>query len=270
MNKSLIRGLLATLLLMLAACGQAEKTAPQKTAPKMQQTGYSDAPAGKLPHGARPTAYRLDLLLDPRRDDFSGSVEIDIELAEPTDQLWLHGKKLRVGEIAAILAGGRQLPAEYEEVLDSGVARVGFKEQLPAGEFTLRIDYSADYDRNLAGLFKVEEQGHAYALAKSESIQARKYLPGFDEPGLKAPFDISLTVPEGYTAISNGTELKREAAGDGLEKVTFTTTRPMSTYLLSLSVGPFDLVEREAIPPNKYRREPIPLRGLRAKAEAAI
>lgn len=277
MTKSILRGLLAVPLLALIACGPADdekktaeppaetaapETAPQKTEQAAPGAKYAaQAPAGRLPEGVRPTAYRLDLLLDPRRDDFSGSVEIDIQLDKPADHLWLHGKDLDIDSASATLADGSTVDAEYLEVLDSGVSRVGFAEQLPAGEFTLRFEYSAAYDRNLAGLFKVEEQGDAYALAKSESIQARKYLPGFDEPGLKAPFDISLTVPEGYAAISNGPEISREPAGDGLEKVTFATTRPTPTYLLSLSVGPFDVVERPAIPANEYREQPIPLRG---------
>ncbi|MCW8127371.1 M1 family metallopeptidase [Microbulbifer halophilus] len=276
-----LRGLLAVPLLALVACGPADDdrktaetpaTATQTDEPQQakEQPAPSDeyaaeAPAGRLPEGVRPTAYRLDLLLDPRRDDFSGSVAIDIQLDEATDHIWLHGKDLEIGEATATLADGKTVAAEYREVLDSGVSRVDFAEPLPAGEFTLRFDYSAAFDRNLAGLFKVEEQGDAYALAKSESIQARKYLPGFDEPGLKATFDISLTVPEGYATISNGRELSREPAGEGLEKVTFATTRPMPTYLLSLSVGPFDMVERPAIPASEYREEPIPLRGFARK-----
>ncbi|WP_323846554.1 M1 family metallopeptidase [Microbulbifer magnicolonia] len=282
MSSRSLRCLLAAALLAaagcgLAGCGPSDKTAEtgpaksdqkpvvQAPADAAEQADYSDAPEGRLPEGVRPQAYRLDLVLDPRRDDFSGSVEIDIQLASAADHIWLHGKDLQVSDIHATLPDGKQVPAEYREVLDSGVARVGFAEKLPAGSFTLHIDYSAAFDRNLAGLFKVEEKGDAYALAKSESIQARKYLPGFDEPGLKAPFDISLTVPAGYAAVSNGAELKREPAGDGMEKVTFATTLPMPTYLLSLSTGPFDVVERAAIPPNKYRSEPIPLRGFARK-----
>ncbi|MBB3063303.1 M1 family metallopeptidase [Microbulbifer rhizosphaerae] len=255
MKTLILRCLLALPLLVLAGCSPAENSTA---------TADSKAPAGKLPEGVRPQAYRLDLLLDPRRDDFSGTVEIDIQLDKAAEQIWLHGKNLQVSEAIAILAE-REIPAEYKEMLDSGVAAVKFTEVLPPGKFTLRLAYSAPFDRNLAGLFKVEEQGSAYALAKSESIQARKYLPGFDEPGLKATFDISLTVPAGYAAIGNGPEVAREAAGEGLEKVTFATTRPMSTYLLSLAVGPFDIVERAAIPANEFRSEPIPLRGFARK-----
>ncbi|WP_143730234.1 M1 family metallopeptidase [Microbulbifer sp. GL-2] len=268
MNKKIPIALLAAALLSMAGCNPAEKASQkpdQSTTAETASVELHDAPVGKLPEGVRPIGYRVDLTLDPRQDNFSGSVAIDIQLDDAADHIWLHGKNLEVSKLSAQLADGRKVAARYRQVLDSGVAAIEFTEYLPAGKFTLLIDYSADFDRNLAGLFKVEEQGSAYALAKSESIQARKYLPGFDEPGLKAPFSISLTVPEGYAAISNGPELKREAVSKGMEKVTFAATPPMSTYLLSLSVGPFDVVQRPAIPPSKYRKEPIPLRGFARK-----
>ena len=53
---------------------------------------------------------------------------------------------------------------------------------------------------------RVVEQGESYALAKSESIQARKFLPGFDEPGLKATYDITLTIPAGTLIIADAAE----------------------------------------------------------------
>ncbi|HEY8569634.1 M1 family metallopeptidase, partial [Microbulbifer sp.] len=236
-------------------------------------TGEEQPPAGKLPEGVRPKAYRLDLTLDPRQDRFHGQVEIDIEVDNPTDHIWMHGNNIDVTDIKGLLPGadGEQkaedkvVPAHYRQMLDSGVVRVDFAGGIPAGDITLRIQYNAPFDKNLAGLFKVEEKGEAYALAKSESIQARRYLPGFDEPGLKATYDISLTIPKGYVAIGNAPEIGRSDVEGGMEKVTFAQTRPMSTYLLSLAVGPFDVVERPAIPANKYRKHELPLRGFARK-----
>ncbi len=240
------------LLALIAGCVAWPATPP----------GDSTAPTGILPGNVKPLAYRLDLTLDPRRDDFSGRIEIDIELDEPMRQVWLHGEALDVSRVGARLGDGRDVPATFQEIADTGVARVRFAEKVPAGTLTLHVDYGAAFNRNLAGLFKVEEQGDAYVLAKSESIQARKFLPGFDEPGLKAPFTIALTIPAGYAAISNAPEIARAPAADGMERVSFATTRPMPTYLLSLAVGPFDIVERPAIPPNGIRSRPIPLRGV--------
>ncbi|MBT8092477.1 MAG: M1 family metallopeptidase [Gammaproteobacteria bacterium] len=261
-------GLVVVLLALLGGCAlSATQTTDQHRHPLEQQ---ADAvPEGRLPGGVRPQAYRLDLLLDPRRDDFHGTVEIDIRLDQPASNIWLHGQDLRVMAASARADDGRAVAAEYAEQEGSGVARVSFVEELPAGAFTLQLDYGAAFNRNLAGLFKVEEQGQAYVLAKSESIQARRFLPGFDEPGLKATFNISLTVPAGYVAIGNAPEASREPAADGMEKVTFEATGPMSTYLLSLAVGPFDVVERGAIPANDIRSKPIPLRGIARKGRGS-
>jgi len=265
-------------LLVLGGCDSQKKPAPEtdkptaaentQTSPNADQPAdeEADAPHGKLPDGVRPTAYRLDLNLDPREERFGGQVEIDIELDKASDHIWMHGNNIDVSNIEALVPGqDSPVAANYRQVLDSGVVRVDFAGGVPAGKITLRIQYNAPFDKNLAGLFKVEEKGDAYALAKSESIQARRFLPGFDEPGLKATYDISLTIPKGYKAIGNAPEASRTDAGEGMEKVTFQQTRPMPTYLLSLAVGPFDVVERPAIPANQYRKQELPLRGFARK-----
>jgi alanyl aminopeptidase len=226
------------------------------------------APNGRLPAGVRPLSYRLDLLLDPRRDDFTGEVAIDVNLDKPTNRIWLHGKGLVVSHAIAATKAGQEIPGGYEEVLATGVSAVSFEDELPSGVVTLKFRYRGEFDRNLAGLFKVEEQGEAYALAKSESIQARSFLPGFDEPGFKAAFDISLTIPEGQEAIGNSPVIDRHPVGDGLERLVFATTPPMSTYLLSLAVGPFEIAERKPILPNEFRSRPIPLRGVARSGRA--
>jgi len=46
-----------------------------------------------------------------------------------------------------------------------------------------------------------------------------------------------------------------------MERISFAPTRPLPTYLLSLAVGPFDVVERPDILANAWRDDPLPLRG---------
>ncbi len=41
-------------------------------------------PAGRLADSVRPTAYRLELTIDPEQPSFGGSAEIDVALAAPT------------------------------------------------------------------------------------------------------------------------------------------------------------------------------------------
>lgn len=173
----------------------------------------------------------------------------------------MHGRDLDVTAVRSKIGDADPVTGSWTLALESGVAWLDFGQIVAPGEVIVEIDYSAPFDANLSGLFKVTEQGDAYALAKSESIQARRFMPGFDQPAFKAPYDITLTIPEGDSAISNGPEQTVEVLDGGLKRVTFETTRPLPTYLLSLAVGSFDVVDAGVLPPNRVRSEPIPLRG---------
>lgn len=251
--------LAAALALLLTGCLQRDAWTVAVPAASASDLA-SSAPAGRLPGGVRPVTYRAALDLDPRQDRFSGRVEIDIDLDDPVPGLWLHGDDLDVSLIT-VTAGGETLAATWTEVLETGVVWVGFPKQLEARKATLAIEYEAAFNASLAGLFRVESQGKTYALAKSESIEARRFLPGFDEPGLKAVFELSITVPEGMQAIANTPEIARVPAREGFETIRFAATRPLSTYLLSTAVGDFDKVTRAPLPPNRVRSFEVPLTG---------
>jgi len=260
-------GLIAALSLAVSGCAQRSAwTLPVQPASVEELARV--APQGRLPGLARPVSYRARLDLDPREPQFSGSVEIDIEMKTAATGLWLHGDDLDVTSVTAT-AGGETVEASWTEVLESGVVWVGFPKRLDARRVTLAIEYAAPFNPGLAGLFKVESQGKVYALAKSESIEARRFLPGFDEPGLKAVFEMAITVPEGMHAIANTPEIARETARDGFETIRFAPTRPLSTYLLSTAVGEFDRIERPALPPNSVRDFAVPLTGYTRAGKAS-
>lgn len=250
---------LAVLALVLAACSQQSAWGPTVRPVSVEQL-KEIAPEGQLPGTAEPVAYRMELSVDPRRASFSGTVEIDVSLKSAATGIWMHGQDLDVQSVS-VRAGNETLPGTWTDVLGSGVAWIGFPKRTRVDGVTVTIAYAARFDENLAGLFRVDEQGNAYALAKSESIQARRFMPGFDEPRFKAPFDMSFVIPQGMLAIANTPEISREAAGAGYERVRFARTRPLSTYLLSVAVGNFDRVVRADIPANAVRDTPIPLTG---------
>jgi len=263
-----MRGILISVLgLVLAACGEMASKVEAEN-PDLEQI-IADAPAGPLPVSPYPTHYALDLTLDPREARFGGTVTMTLALEGETDGVYLHGRDLDVTGVRSFAGTEAPIVGSWTMARESGVAWLSFGQSMPSGEVIIEIDYSAPFDANLSGLFKVTEQGDAYALAKSESIQARRFMPGFDQPAFKAPFDITLTIPEGDSAISNAPEASVEQLEGGLKKVTFETTRPLPTYLLSLAVGSFDVVDAGVLPPNEVRAEPIPLRGFarRGKGE---
>ncbi|MEL7539305.1 MAG: M1 family metallopeptidase [Pseudomonadota bacterium] len=257
----------AIMSLVLAACGAASDTA-EITVPSAEEI-VANAPKGPLEAAPYPTHYALDLTLDPRETRFGGSVIITIALDAPARGVYLHGRDLDIAAVRTRIGSEPTVEGSWNMALESGVAWLDFGQVVDAEEVVVEIQYDAPFDVNLSGLFKVTEQGDAYALAKSESIQARRFMPGFDQPAFKAPFDITLTIPESDSAISNAPEASVDVMEGGLKRVTFETTRPLPTYLLSLAVGSFDVVEAGKIPPNDVRAEPIPLRGFARRGKGA-
>lgn len=251
--------LLAILGLVLSACSVA--TDPPRAVDNRLDDLIALAPPGQLQPAPYPTHYALDLTLDPREARFGGTVTITLALTERTSGVYLHGRDLNIQTVRSRTPYGPQTVGVWQPVRDSGVAWLDFGQTVDPGDVTVEIAYDAPFDVNLSGLFKVTEQGDAYVLAKSESIQARRFMPGFDQPAFKAPFDITLTIPETDSAISNAPEASVQRLGNGMKRIRFETTRPLPTYLLSLAVGSFDVVDAGVLPPNEIRSEPIPLRG---------
>ena len=253
----------ALLLLGTIAC------TPEPSTPEPAAPAPLVVPRGPLPSPIALQAVDLAMTIDPRTDRFTGEASLHIHLKDSRKSIWMHGQDLDVASVSFRPPNAPAIPATWTPLSDTGTVRVEAAERLEAGDYTIDISWSAPFATDLSGLFKVEERGHAFALAKSESIQARRALPGFDEPRFKAPYRVTLTVPEGYAVIGNGAETGRTPAQDGLETVTLAETDPLPTYLLSLAVGPFESIVGPTIPPGPDRPDPIPLRGFARPGRAA-
>ena len=226
-------------------------------------------PLETLPRWAIPESYALDLRIDPARADFSGTAAIKTRLGQASDHVWLHGKDLTVKKVTVVDAKGRMHTAKYVDVApQAGVVRVDFGRALPAQELTLRFDYTAPYNGHLEGLYKIMYAGKPYVMTQMEPISARYAFPGFDEPGFKTPFDISITLPEQYVAVANTAQIQSKPAGKGWKKVTFATTKPLPTYLIAYAVGPWDIRTAPDIGADRWRDHPLPLRGIAPAGQA--
>ena len=75
--------------------------------------------------------------------------------------------------------------------------------------------------------------------------RARLAFPCFDQPDLKAKFSLSLDVPDGWRAVTNGAERTREAPRPGVTTIHFLSTPPISTYLFAFAAGKFQVETAE-------------------------
>ncbi len=258
-------GLLACLIAVgVSAC---EKPAEKKAQPRASQQEET-IPTGQLGRNVAPVHYDLDLTIDPRKARFSGHVTIAVNIASPTRRIWLHGRHLTVHE-AAVVQNGRRIPASYEEVHPTGVARLDLAAEAAAGSARIEITYDAPFNEALEGLYKVVDGAEPYAFTQFEATSARLAFPGFDEPAFKVPFTITVTAPEDMTVITNTPETRAQPAGPGLVRHHFQETKPLPTYLIAFAVGHLDVVEGKPLPPTAVRDHAVPLRAIATRGKGA-
>ena len=65
----------------------------------------------------------------------------------------------------------------------------------------------------------------------------------WDEPAIKATFEVVIIIPAHLTALSNMPETESRYLPGGKKRVTFAVSPKMSTYLLAWAIGEFDFVQ---------------------------
>jgi len=250
--------LAAVIFVGLGACKTTEDTTTTTAASVPAEPARPSG--GRLPSDVRPLAYQLALDVNPNNEDFTGRVDITIELDQPRAEIWLHSEGLTV-TVARGGAGGERLDAIFIPEAD-GFARVVLPRELPAGRATLSLAFAGRFDEGLDVLYRVTAAGDAYAFTQMEALSARKAFPCFDEPGFKTPFDVALTIPTGMSAAANGPLEKKKDLDNGRTLWRFATTRPLPTYLFALTVGALDLVDAPPLQQSAVRDHEIPVRGI--------
>jgi len=253
--------LLAAALLVFGSAQARTPALPSAAEPPVA----SAAPKGRLSETVRPTAYRLDLTVDPSQPRFSGKVEIDAKLASESRTVFLHGHDFSMHSAVARL-DGRTVAGEWRQLDATGVAALTFSEPLPAGPVTFAFAYDAAFNDTPAGMFRVKVGGDWYSWTQLQSIDARGVFPSFDQPSFKTPFTVTLRTPPGLMAISNGPEVSK-AEEAGLDVHHFAATPPLPTYLVAVMVGPFVALESQ-VPATPQRSAPLPLRIISTRPNA--
>ncbi|MEA3045483.1 MAG: hypothetical protein QOH47_3321 [Sphingomonadales bacterium] len=236
MRLPLVSSLALATSLTLAGCATAPAAPPAAAAAASAQI------PSQLPRNVRPLHYSISAAPDAANLRFTGSVQIDIEVIEPTDTIILNAAELDFA--SATIDGGAR--ARVSTDADAQTATFRFPDRIAAGRHRLAIDYSGKINTQAAGLFALDyqtDQGPKRSLfTQFEAPDARRFFPGWDEPAFRTPYDLRVTVPAGQQAVSNMPEAGREMRPDGSAIVSFRTTPPMSSYLLFLAVGEFDRI----------------------------
>jgi hypothetical protein len=186
-----------------------------------------------------PTRYQLTVTPDAPTLTLSGEVRIDIEVAEPTNVIAINALELTFDDVT--LDGGGQPDVAFDQTAQT--ARLTFPEPVTAGRHSLAITYRGKIYRTAQALFAYDypsDHGTERILATQfEIAEARRFVPSFDQPDMKAVWEIAAVVPQDRSAVSNMPEAGVDRVSESLKRVRFAPT-------------PEDLV----LPPIPRRRRP--------------
>ncbi|MFV1363560.1 aminopeptidase N [Mycolicibacterium elephantis] len=121
----------------------------------------------------------------------------------------------------------------YDE--STGIPLVGL-----AKRNVLVVEADCRYSNTGEGLHRFVDpvDGEVYIYSQFETADAKRMFACFDQPDLKAVFDISVTAPAHWEVVSNGATLSVEDDGKA-KRHRFTATPRLSTYLVALIAGPY-------------------------------
>nr|AVZ46159.1 Aminopeptidase N [Ichneumia albicauda] len=221
----------------------------------------------RLPKTLVPTSYKVTLrpFLNPNDQGlyiFTGTSTVHFQCVQPTNVILIHSKKLNYtnsqGHMVTLQAlnGSQPQPTivktELVELTEYLV--VHLKELLVTNVlYEMNSTFQGELADDLAGFYRSEymENGVKKVLATThmQATEARKSFPCFDEPAMKATFNITIIHHNNLVALSNMLPKGPDVPfpEDGNWTITeFETTPVMSTYLLAYIVSEFKHVKREA------------------------
>ncbi|WP_434384605.1 M1 family metallopeptidase [Melittangium boletus] len=256
------------LLAALLACASRQSPPSESPPPAAAEAKAPVSPTLRLPTHVRPTGYTAELTLDPAQPTFQGVLDIDLDVKQGTDVVWLHGHDLTVKE-ATLSMGGKAVPVRQTKGEGDFLGFVP-ERALGPGAARLRLVYEGNLStRETMGAFRSQEAGAWYVFTQFEALGARRVFPCFDEPGFKVPWQLTFHTPKGYTAVTNTPQVAEEPGPSGTTTWRFARTQPLPSYLIAFGVGTFDFVEAQPSGQKAVRTRIITPKGRGAQAAYA-
>ncbi|XP_048877194.1 endoplasmic reticulum aminopeptidase 1b isoform X1 [Brienomyrus brachyistius] len=199
----------------------------------------------RLPETIRPLHYDLRIHPNLTSLDFTGTVEIHLEVLHNTDSIILHSKNLQISK-AVLLESDKHHPLKVLELPSfEQVALVTDALRITSGRrYRVRMDFAANLSDSFHGFYKSTyrtRQGEVRSLAATqfEPTHARAAFPCFDEPAFKANFSIRIIREAKHISLSNMPKVKTVELPGGLLEDHFDVSVKMSTYLVAFIVSDF-------------------------------
>ncbi len=197
-------------------------------------------------------SYRVELDLAGGDLTFGSVTTVSFRCAAPGASTFIDLTAPAVHEI--VLNGVRVDPGNFDG------NRVRLDDLAERNE--LRVAADCAYSRTGEGLHRFTDpaDGGVYMYSDLETFDAHQIYACFDQPDLKAAFQLEVTARPGWQVISNMAPATQDepAPGDAV-RWAFPPTPPLPTYITAIAAGPYHVVrdEHDGIPLGIFCRQSL-------------
>jgi len=227
-HRLIVPGAIAAASLLLAVPASAAEPTPG--APGVGDPYYPDYGNG----GYDVSHYDLRLTYQPKTDKLTGTATLlatarqdlsrfNLDFALDVSEVRVNGKKA-----GFTTSGAHELEVTPAEPLAKG------------GKATVVVRYHGIPSKVKVNDYTSWHRTKDGGVAANEPEAAWWWFPSNDHPTDKASYDISVAVPDGTQAISNGT-LQSQRSQAGWTRFNWRSRSPQATYLATLALGKFDI-----------------------------
>ncbi|XP_015604737.1 aminopeptidase Ey [Cephus cinctus] len=216
----------------------------------------------RLPRSIVPHSYELKLIpfIWEGNFTFHGEVRILVNVTQDTENVTLHAVDMKIDENHTSIR-------EYSSTAGASVNRtlkidcqkndtarqfhiIQTTDTLKKGkQYTVYLKFTGYLNDYLQGFYRssytVGNQTRWIATTQFQATDARRAFPCFDEPALKASFQISIARPKNMTSISNMPRKGEPQPVSGIPNYLwdhYERSVPMSTYLVAFIVSDFEVL----------------------------
>jgi len=203
------------------------------------------------------TDYAIELDLTdgagrPGTTTFTSTSTVRFDCARPGESTWID--LVAAGVTSAVLNGTPLDVSRYNE--EDGIALPALAEH---NELTVRAD--CRYMNTGEGLHRFVDpvDNEVYLYSQFETADAKRMFACFDQPDLKARYQLTVTAAGNWKVISNAVVESSTPAEHGARTHRFATSEIISTYLVALIAGPYESWhdEHDGIPLGIYCRSSL-------------
>ncbi len=204
--------------------------------PRAENPYLSQADAAARSARVSNVAYVLDFTLTGG-ETFSNTTTVAFDLKDNAQPLTLDLDKATVKRL---VVNGKQVAApQYNNWFITLAAA-----DLKAGRNSVTVEFERKHSTNGEGLHRMVDpvDGRVYTYSHFEPAAAHQMFALFDQPDLKATYQVSVTAPADWTVVSTTRESKVEEAANG-KRWTFPVSKILSPYNFSMHAGPYKVWE---------------------------